>query len=374
VGYKIFICYRRTDRDFARNIERELTASFGAQTVFLDFDQVKGGQRWKTKVLEVLDDRPVMVTLITTRWNSRQKGKPKLLYEEDHVRFELEAALERDLPIVPVLYERANWPKPSDIPTTLHSVLGFQRVPVSHERWDHDAHQLVEALTSLGVAPANPQTHTQPDQMRRGSVYGRQSATWSGSMFREDPAAREARSAAMQAKAKAEEERKQRLRAESAPFYARWEFWISALVTVAAGTAAVVGTEWLIRAIADRWTSLPDTPTLAGIILVAVWATARAGMGAAAYWNDPGRGVRVFYLRGLLGGYTLAYSTDEPIALWTAFPIATVFSWCLARGVAWPPYHYLNWSYDLIFSLVLAAYTLCALAVFVFFTLEDTDL
>jgi len=100
-----------------------------------------------------------------------------------------------------------------------------------------------------------------------------------------------------------------------------------------------------------------------------VWACARIGMGAAAYWDEPR--ARLFYLRGLLGGYTLWIEDLEPIGFWTAFPIATVLSWCLARGIAWPAYHYLHWSYDLIFWLVLATYTLCAVLGYVFLTTEE---
>jgi hypothetical protein len=114
VGYRVFICYRRDDGEFARNIERELARCFGADNVFLDTDQIRGGEQWKRRVLEVLESKPVVVTLITTRWNSRRGGKPKLLDGADHIRFELETALGQGLDVVPVLHERAHWPKSSD--------------------------------------------------------------------------------------------------------------------------------------------------------------------------------------------------------------------------------------------------------------------
>src|SRR5207244_3772613 len=101
--------------------------------------------------------------------------------------------------------------------------------------------------------------------------------------------------------ANAERERKKRARAGAEPFYARLEFWTAAVVTTAAGAGAVVGAEALTRTIADRWTSLPDPPIVAALVLVAVWAAAWTGMGAAAYWDDPARGPSVFYTRGLLG-------------------------------------------------------------------------
>jgi hypothetical protein len=95
------------------------------------------------------------------------------------------------------------------------------------------------------------------------------------------------------------------------------------------------------------------------------------GVSAAAYWDDPDRGAGVFYTRGLLGGYMLAIEDFEPIGLWAAFPIATVLSWSLARGLAWAPYHFVDWNYALVFSLVLGAYTLLALVPYVVLTLEN---
>jgi hypothetical protein len=401
VGYKVFICYRRVDRDFARNIERELVGAFGDGSVFLDTDEIQGGQRWKHNVLEVFKARPVVVTLMTGRWNSRRNDKPKLLDEADHIRFELECALEQGLPIVPVLYEPAKWPKSDQLPPTLEAVLGFQRVPFSNERWRYDADQLVRALTFLGIAPAESPAQLQPSQasppsvsrqpqLRPRSSVSRQPQlrprsrigndllppTLSQSMFRESQEARKARLAAAEAAANEERERKERARAAAAAFYVRWEFWLAAVVTVAAGAAAVVGAELLIRTIVDRWldrwVSLPAPPIVAGVVLVAVWAGARIGMGAAAYRDDPGRGVWAFYQRGLLGGYTLWLSDWEPVGVWTAFPIATVLSWFMARGIAWPPYHYLHWSYNLIFWLVLSLYTLFAVAGYVALTLGET--
>jgi hypothetical protein len=377
LGYKVFICYRRVDKDFARTIEGILGEHFGADSIFLDTDEIKGGQQWKNRVIEVLDDKPVVVTLITTRWNSRRQGKPRLLDEKDHVRFELESAVMRGLLVVPVLYEPAHWPKSNQVPPTLHGVLEFQKVPFSSDRWKHDSDVLVKALTDLGVTPVAPVAPAKPPvpsplRPQTWAAHGQLPARWTPSMFTEDPEVRKARLEEATAAAKAEQERKRQIRAQAEPFYARWEFWLAAVVTFAAGAAAVLGTEALTRSIASRWTSLPDPSIVAGVALVATWGIARIGMGAWAYWDDPSRGTRVFYLRGLLGGYTLWFGTwGESIAAWTAFPIASVLSWTLARGVAWPPYHYLHWSYDLTFGLVLAGYTLTALVVYVALTVED---
>lgn len=385
MAYRVFICYRRGDKHFARNIERELRQHFGDGKVFLDTDEIGGGQRWKEKILEAFQHKPVVVTLITKEWNPRRSGKPKLLDENDHIRFELETALAHGLLIVPVLDEAARWPKPNEIPPSLHAVLDFQSVPVSSSRWDYDMERLAKALADLGVPSASEEAATnvrvEPGPLQTGHIplpqgqpprsgYGQVPGAWTRAMFSEDPEERKARLARAQAAAQAERERKQRLRAEADPFYARWEFWVASIVTVMGGAGAVLGAELLSQTIAKTWISLPKPPILAGVVLVFVWASARIGMGAAAYWDDPSS-ARLFYLRGLLGGYTLWIKDFEPVGLWTAFPIATVLSWCLARGIAWPAYHYLDWSYDLIFWLVLGTYTLVAVFGYLALTFDE---
>jgi hypothetical protein len=237
VGYKIFICYRRVNREFARSIERTLVEDFGGGSVFLDTDEIPGGQVWTKRVLEVFEDRPVVVTLVTTRWNSRKAGKLRLLAEDDHVRFELEAALKRGLRIIPVLYEPARPPKKAELPPTLEPMLEFQIVRFSDDRWKYDAGELVRALTDLGVEPQGSPAHAEPQQAQLSpQLPSRLSnvqlpTTYFPSMFTESPEAKKER----EARLKEERKRKARARAEAGPFYARWEFWLAALVTLALG-------------------------------------------------------------------------------------------------------------------------------------------
>lgn len=376
MAYKIFICYRRDDKEFARSIERRLVEEFGADAVFLDVEDVGPGREWRQRVIEVIDEEPIVVTLITTKWNSRRAGRPKLLDKEDHIRFELKQALKRDLAIVPVLYEPARWPKPDQLPPSLQPILGFQNVPFSYERWDYDAGVLVKALRDILGEPPDPQPEKQPIQVtprpvstQPGRPFGQRPTVFSQSMFRESPEAKKAREAAL----KAETERIERARAEATPFYERWAFWVAALVTLIFGGAALVGAEALARVIANIWTSLPDPPLVAGVVLVLLWAISRIVVSAAAYWYDPDRGAPVFYTRGLFGGYTLTFADYEPVGFWATFPIATVVAWMLARGIAWVPYNFWDWNYALIFWIVLAAYTLPALVVYLGLTYDEIE-
>ena len=160
VGYKLFICYRRVDKDFARAIERVLGEHFGADSVFLDTDEIKGGQQWKHKVIDVLQDKPIVVTLITTHWTVRQ-GKRRLLDKEDHVRFELESALEHGLLVVPVLYDPRTGPSPSTFRRRSMPYWSSRKFRSAATAGRIHSGVPATALLDLGVAPvarAKPQS------------------------------------------------------------------------------------------------------------------------------------------------------------------------------------------------------------------------
>jgi hypothetical protein len=266
-----------------RSIERDFGAEFGSGAVFLDFDEVPGGEDWKDTVLEVLDDGPVVVTLITTRWNSRRGGVRRLHDPDDHVRFELEAALERGLPIIPVLYDPAHWPKAEQLPESVAPITQFQRVPFSDDRWDTDSARLIEAVhgalgdepppeepgaTSAGARPDSTPPTAAPSWLVRppaGGLGTGHSPMTSGqygvlgqqppllyrrAMFQETPEQRRER----EGKLAAERKRLKRAKEGATPFYARWAFWLASVITLVLEVAAIFGLEALLSAAAQRWT------------------------------------------------------------------------------------------------------------------------
>lgn len=258
--YKIFICYRRDNKELARSIHERLGSEFGSDAIFIDFDAVGGGHNWEKRVDEVLEDKPIVVKLITTVWNSRHDGKPRLLNKNDHVRFELKEALDRKLAIIPVLYDRALWPKENQLPPELHPILKFQKVPISQDRWDHDLKELIKALRDLLGLPAK--TGSEPfTPIARHPAIGTGPtfpALYTRSMFQETPEQRQRRLKEQEEQHKAEEKRREEARAREPAFIARWEFWTASVLTLIMGIGALIGGEFLARGIASltfSWTA-----------------------------------------------------------------------------------------------------------------------
>jgi hypothetical protein len=360
--YKIFICYRRVDKELARGIERALSNEFGAKHVFFDIEDIHGGQKWRTKIENAFESEPIVITLVTRRWNSNRNGKPKLMDPKDHVRKELEIALKKGLSIVPVRYEIPNLPKKEKLPESLHPLVDFQSFPFSNERYQYDATMLIRTLRELigeedtSDQIARTQSASNGPFLRSGTAANnpvrRANFTLPPNKQKEylDKLARNAQK---------EEEKRLKARREAPPFYRRLSFWISVLITLVLSAASLYGAELLARFIANSLDmELPHPPLIAGILLTGIWSIVWIVFGAIFYRFDPRNGSKTFFTRGIFGGWTLGYEDWEPIGYWAAFPVSTSVLWLVAHTLSALAFLFLQWDYMLIFWIVLGAYTI----------------
>ena len=124
----IFICYRREDSsDITGRIFDGLVAEFGREAVFIDVDNIPFGVDFREQVREAVDRCDVLLAVIGNQWFTvvDETGQPRLMSPDDHVRLEIERALQRGIPIVPVLVHRASMPEADRLPEGL-SELSFR--------------------------------------------------------------------------------------------------------------------------------------------------------------------------------------------------------------------------------------------------------
>ncbi len=146
----IFISYRRSDTpDAVGRIYDRLVSEFGKARVFKDVDSIPLGQDFRGHLNGIVGDCGVMLVIIGPRWTDarNQAGQRRLEDPDDFVRIELEAALARDIPVVPVLVGHAPIPVASDLPGSLASMAFRQSIEVRPDPDFHnDATRLVTAL------------------------------------------------------------------------------------------------------------------------------------------------------------------------------------------------------------------------------------
>jgi eukaryotic-like serine/threonine-protein kinase len=159
----IFISYRRRDSpDATGRIYDCLVAEFGKIRVFKDVDSIPLGQDFREHLNDIVGDCGVMLAIIGPGWiDSRSKSRQRRLEDSnDFVRIELEAALARGIPVVPVLVGHAPMPLAAQLPPSIASMVFRQSIEVRPDPDFHnDATRLVSALRGiLEPAAAAPLT------------------------------------------------------------------------------------------------------------------------------------------------------------------------------------------------------------------------
>jgi hypothetical protein len=154
----IFISYRRGDTSSATGrLADALAAHFGADAIFRDVDAIEAAEDFRVALVGALDSAQVVLVVIGPTWlRARTAGTSTLDAPEDYVRFEIEAALAHDVPIIPVLVEGASMPAPDALPVSIRALAYRQAHEMSESRWRYDVAQLVENVArQTGMVPAS---------------------------------------------------------------------------------------------------------------------------------------------------------------------------------------------------------------------------
>jgi Tol biopolymer transport system component len=149
----IFISYRRSDTpDAVGRIYDRLVSEFGKARVFKDVDSIPLGQDFRGHLNDIVGGCAAVLAIIGPKWTDirNEAGQKRLEDPDDFVRIELEAALARNVPVVPVLVGHAPMPGTSQLPSTLSSLAFRQSIEVRPDPDFHnDATRLVSALKAI---------------------------------------------------------------------------------------------------------------------------------------------------------------------------------------------------------------------------------
>src|SRR5256885_12633659 len=116
---RLFISYRRHDTGYlAATLSEKLQQRFGEESVFYDVDTIPLGVDFREHIGNAVGNCDVLLVIIGDQWlvSADGKGNRRIDDAADFVRIEIESALKRAIPIIPVLVGEAAMPKPSDVP------------------------------------------------------------------------------------------------------------------------------------------------------------------------------------------------------------------------------------------------------------------
>jgi hypothetical protein len=148
---RIAISYRRADSDaITGRIFDRLASRYGRQSVFQDIDNIPLGVDFRTHVNKVIGDCDVVLAIVGRRWVGRRGGQSRIHDAVDPVRLEIEAALAGNIPIVPLLVDRATMPKPEQLPETIRDFVYRNGLPVdAGQGFDASIERLTRSLDQI---------------------------------------------------------------------------------------------------------------------------------------------------------------------------------------------------------------------------------
>ncbi len=126
VSMQIFVSYRRLDSsDVTGRIYDRLIKKFGREAVFKDVDSIPLGVDFKEYIGKKVGECQVLLSVIGDHWLdvTDASGKRRLDDPADFVRLELEAALQRDIPVIPLFVGGVKIPQAVSLPSSLEKLV-----------------------------------------------------------------------------------------------------------------------------------------------------------------------------------------------------------------------------------------------------------
>jgi hypothetical protein len=149
---KIFISYRRDDNAaMTGRIYDRLQARFGRKGIFMDIDTIPLGVDFRDHLHRAVGQCDALLAVIGRNWSGRTTdGNRRLDDPRDFVRIEVEAALARGIPVIPILIDHVTMPAESDLPASL-AALAYRNAIVVDHGLDFHVHmeRLIRAIEGL---------------------------------------------------------------------------------------------------------------------------------------------------------------------------------------------------------------------------------
>jgi len=179
---RVFISYRRRDNAYVAEMLRDAVEErFGRNEVFFDLDNIPFGVDFREYIANAVGSCDVLLVVIGDQWLhlTGDDGKRRLDNPSDYVRVEIESALKRDIPVVPVLIEDARMPSETDLPEPIKAMAFRNAAEIRAGRdrkqqiarlvSDLERHWAVEVSGAPKVEPPRPTEPTRSVDVRIGS-------------------------------------------------------------------------------------------------------------------------------------------------------------------------------------------------------------
>lgn len=152
----IFVSYRREDsREITGRICDRLGSEYGKKTIFRDVDSIPAGVDFREHISKSIERCSVLLAIIGNHWlDARNKnGELRLGLSTDPLRVEIETALKKKIPVIPVLVKNGVMPDEDDLPDGLKPLAYRNAIPIPPEPFFHNGVDLLIAELNKTFSP-----------------------------------------------------------------------------------------------------------------------------------------------------------------------------------------------------------------------------
>src|SRR5690349_19940663 len=145
---RVFISYRREETAYPAGwLYDRLASRYGGQ-VFKDVDSIQLGDDFVEVITRAGGSCDMLLAMIGDQWLAitDARGRRRLDDSGDFVRLEIEAALTRNVRVIPILVEGARLPRADELPPSLAWLVRRQALELSPARFDFDISRLLKVL------------------------------------------------------------------------------------------------------------------------------------------------------------------------------------------------------------------------------------
>ena len=128
----IAISYRREDSlPIAGRLYDRLQAKFGKKNVFMDFDSIPPGADFRQHIKQMIERSNLVIAIIGPHWLGEQPDASRRIDNPaDFVRLEIGYALEAGIPVIPLLINATQMPKPEMLPPDIQELAFRHALPL----------------------------------------------------------------------------------------------------------------------------------------------------------------------------------------------------------------------------------------------------
>lgn len=164
---KIFLSYRRGGvRARTYRLADELKRRFGSENIFLDIESIAPGVAFADVIRDAIRSSSVVLIMIGPKWINvtTEDGGRRLDKNTDHLRIEVETALQSGATVIPVLVDGATMPSKSALPDSIVALADLNAYSLADSHWTYDVDKLISYIQpdhDVPPVPADEKLNTQ---------------------------------------------------------------------------------------------------------------------------------------------------------------------------------------------------------------------